>query len=48
LLLNRYGEHVTGFHHMGGFQDFCVVEANVAIFDQAGGKGPVFDHAGEP
>lgn len=46
--MDRYGEHVTGFYHMGGFQDFYVVEANLPGFDQAGGKGPVFDHAGEP
>ncbi len=48
MFLNRYGEHVAGLHSMGGFQDFCVVEANVAIFNQACGVGPVLDHAGEP
>ncbi len=46
--MNHNGEHVSGSYHMGGFQDLCAVEANVAIFDQADGMGPVFDHAGEP
>ena len=33
---------------MGWLYDLGAIEADVAFFNERGGKGAVFDHAGEP